>query len=183
MDGSANIIPGIRSGGAPGVIVVMGVCGCGKTSVGGALAEALARPFLEGDDLHPPDNIARMAAGIPLTDEDRRGWLDAIAERISCAIRDRVPLVVTCSSLKRRYRDRLRAGGDVVFVYLRGDRETIRRRVLGRPGHFMPVSLVDSQFGDLEEPQPDERAFVCDIGQAPHEIVAGLLPRLTVPTG
>lgn len=184
---SANI-QGDRDGagfaaGVPGILVVMGVCGCGKSSVGAALAAALGRPFLEGDDLHPPANRARMAAGIALTDEDRRDWLDAIAGRIARSRREGIPLVVACSALKRRYRDRLRAGGDVVFVHLRGDIETIRRRVLRRSGHFMPVSLVESQFADLEEPQPDEHAFVCDIGSPPHEIVAWLLARLAAPTG
>lgn len=167
----------------PRLLVVMGVCGCGKSSVGSALAEALGWPFLEGDELHPPGNIARMAAGIPLTDEDRRDWLDAIAARIAEATRARKPLVVACSSLKRRYRDRLRAGGEVAFVYLKGDRETIRLRVQGRPGHFMPVSLVESQFADLEEPDADEHAFVCDIGPPPHRIVAGLLLRLNASSG
>lgn len=147
----------------PDAVVVMGVCGAGKTSVAEGLAAKLGWGFLEGDELHPDSNVARMAAGIPLTDDDRWGWLDAIAGRIAAARAENRPLVISCSSLKRRYRDRLREGGSVSFVYLKADRSTILQRMGARTGHFMPTSLVDSQFADLEEPAPDEAALVCDI--------------------
>ncbi|HEY0837070.1 MAG TPA: NADP-dependent phosphogluconate dehydrogenase [Azospirillum sp.] len=165
--------------GAVDVIVVMGVCGSGKSSVGRHLARRLGWPFLEGDDFHPPENVARMAAGVPLRDEDRRGWLDAIAARLAVARAQGRPVVVSCSALKRRYRDRLRAGAPgLLFVHLDGARETILDRMARRTGHFMPASLLDSQLAELERPAEDERALVCDIGPAPEEIAARVAPLL-----
>jgi gluconokinase len=141
----------------------MGVAGCGKTVVGEALAKALGAVFIEGDRLHPPENVARMARGEPLTDALRAGWLDAIGERIAASIADGQKAVAACSALKRSYRDRLRGFcPGIVFVYLKIDRETAWRRVAGRKGHFMPASLVDSQFAILEEPGPDEGAATVD---------------------
>jgi len=150
----------IRSASA---VVVMGVAGCGKTVVGEALARRLDAVFIEGDRLHPPENVARMARGEPLTDALREGWLDAIGERIAASVAEGRKAVAACSALKRTYRDRLRrACPDIVFVYLKIDRETAWRRVAGRKGHFMPASLVDSQFAILEEPGTDERAATVD---------------------
>ncbi|HYG88559.1 MAG TPA: gluconokinase [Azospirillum sp.] len=161
-------------------VVVMGVCGCGKTSVGRRLAQLLGWPFLEGDEFHPPENIAKMAAGIPLQDEDRWGWLDTIAARIGAARRDGERIVVSCSALKHRYRDRLREGAPrVLFVHLHGDRETILGRMSLRTGHYMPTSLLDSQLADLEQLQPDEPGVVCDIGPAPEDIAARVAPLIT----
>ena len=131
----------------PRVIVVMGVSGSGKTVVGSGLATALGGRFAEGDRFHPSENIARMSAGMPLRDEDRWGWLDAIAVEIARAALDGEALVVACSALKRIYRDRLRrACPDLLFIHLDVDRDTAAARVGARKGHFMPASLIDSQF-------------------------------------
>jgi gluconokinase len=141
-------------------IVVMGVAGCGKSAVGNALAAAAGAVFVEGDRLHPPENVARMASGEPLTDQLREGWLDAIGARIAELSGSGQGVVAACSALKRSYRDRLRGfRRDIVFVYLEIDPATAKRRVANRKGHFMPASLVDSQFAILEPPEPDERAL------------------------
>ena len=162
-----------------GLYVMMGVCGSGKSLLGAQLARALDIEFVEGDSLHPPDNVKRMAAGIPLTDDDRHGWLLAIAARLREAKRARIGLVVSCSALKRSYRDLLRSVGDanVRFVHLAGTRALLAERMANRRGHFMPPSLLDSQLAILEEPSPDEGAWVCDISQAPDAIVADLVTR------
>jgi len=162
-----------------GLYVTMGVCGSGKTTIGAQLARALDVEFVEGDDLHPPANVQRMADGIPLTDDDRHGWLIAIASRLCDAKRAGSGLVVSCSALKRRYRDLLRSTGatDARFIYLKGSRGLLTERMASRRGHFMPPSLLDSQLAILEEPSPDERSWVCDIRQAPNAIVADLLTR------
>jgi gluconokinase len=138
----------------------MGVSGCGKSSVGEALAPRLGIPYVDGDDLHPPENVAKMRAGTPLTDDDRWPWLD----RVAGVLRDSAPVIVGCSALKRAYRDRIRAGaGDAVtFVHLAGDRALIAARMGSRTGHYMPPSLLDSQFAALEPPGPDE-AITLDI--------------------
>jgi len=157
----------------------MGVSGSGKSTIGAQLARALGVEFVEGDDLHPPSNVERMAAGIPLTDDDRQDWLIAIAARLRDAKRARVGLVASCSALKRSYRDLLRSAGDpaVRFVYLKGIKPLLAERMAQRRGHFMPGSLLDSQLAILEEPSPDERAFLCDIREAPEAIVADLVRR------
>lgn len=162
-----------------GLYVIMGVSGSGKSLIGAQLARALDLTFVEGDDLHPPENVKRMSAGTPLTDDDRHGWLVAIAARLHDAKRAGTGLVVTCSALKRRYRDLLRSAGDegLRLVYLAGDRALIAHRLANRRGHFMPPSLLESQFAILEAPAPDERALVCDIREAPDAIVADLVSR------
>jgi gluconokinase len=162
-----------------GLYVIMGVAGSGKSTIGARLARALDIGFVEGDDLHPPENVRRMAAGIPLTDDDRRGWLLAIAVRLHEATRAGRALVVTCSALKRSYRDLLRSAGDanVRFVYLQGDRALLAERMTQRRAHFMPPSLLDSQLATLEEPSPDELAWVCDIRDTPETIVGDLVAR------
>ncbi|WFP66060.1 MULTISPECIES: gluconokinase [unclassified Mesorhizobium] len=154
----------------------MGVAGCGKTVVGEALAEALGAVFIEGDRLHPPENVARMARGEPLTDALREGWLDAIGERIAASVADGRKAVAACSALKRSYRDRLRGFcPGIVFLYLKIDRETAWSRVANRKGHFMPASLVDSQFSTLEEPGPDEFAVTVDATRTVAAIVKEVL--------
>jgi gluconokinase len=156
----------------------MGVAGSGKSTIGAALARALDVGFVEGDDYHPPENVKRMAAGVPLTDEDRSGWLRALARRLREAADAGTGLVMTCSALKRSYRDVLRAGAaDVRFVFLRGPQTLIADRLANRRGHFMPASLLDSQFATLEEPSPDEGAWVCDIRESPEALVATLVAR------
>ena len=164
-----------------GLYVVMGVAGAGKSAIGSALAQALDVVFVEGDAYHPPENIAKMARGIPLTDGDRAGWLRALATRIAEAALAGTGLVVACSALKRAYRDILRSAvpdGDLQFIFLHGSRTVLAERLARRQGHFMPPALLDSQLATLEVPAPDEGAWVCDITQSPDEIVAGLLTRV-----
>ena len=160
-----------------GLYVIMGVSASGKSVIGAMLARALGIEFVEGDDLHPPENVKRMAAGIPLTDDDRRGWLKRVADRLHDAKRAGIGLVVSCSALKRSYRDLLRSGGsaDVRFVYLAGSRTLLAERMANRREHFMPPSLLESQLAILEEPSPDEHVWVCDIRDTPETIVADLV--------
>jgi len=161
-----------------GLYVVMGVSGSGKTVIGSALARSLGVEFVEGDDFHPEENVKRMASGIALTDEDRAPWLRSIAARLRAAKDAGTGLVVSCSALKRSYRDLLRAeAGDVRFIFLRGDRALIAERLAMRSGHFMPPSLLDSQFASLEEPGPDEEAWVGDVRASPADLVAALVSR------
>ncbi|TQS44424.1 gluconokinase [Cryptosporangium phraense] len=158
-------------------VVVMGVTGCGKSTIGQLLAEKLGVDFAEGDDLHPPENIAKMTAGHPLTDEDRWPWLARIADWLRDHAADGG--VIPCSSLKRAYRDKLREGDpDVWFLHVDVDRETILKRVSERKHHFMPVSLVDSQFATLELLQDDENGAAIDGTQTPEQIVEEALNRL-----
>ena len=155
------------------LIVVMGVSGSGKTVVGSALARVLGGRFAEGDRFHPPENISRMSAGMPLRDDDRWGWLDAIAVEINLAERHGETLVVACSALKRIYRDRLRlASRHLRFVYLDIGRDIAAARVAARKGHFMPASLIDSQFADLQPPAADEDALKLDATRDPAQLVA-----------
>ena len=144
------------------IVVLMGVCGCGKTTVGRALAQELGWTFVEGDDLHPPENVAKMASGSALTDDDRWPWYDRIVLELRRLADHGRHVVLACSALKQAYRDRLVRAGDVRFVYLKGDAATIEPRLAGRKGHFMPASLLASQFAALEEPAG---AIVVDIGQ------------------
>jgi gluconokinase len=161
-----------------GLYVVMGVSGCGKSLIGTALARALDIDFVEGDDYHSAENVQRMASGIPLTDNDRVQWLRALAARLREAKAAGTGLVMTSSALKQSYRDVLRAGAsDVRFVFLRGPRALLAERIAGRRGHFMPPSLLDSQLATLEEPTPDEHAWVCDISESPQDLVADLVAR------
>lgn len=164
---------------APPIIVVMGVSGSGKTTIARALAERLSCRMLEGDDLHPAANIERMRAGVPLTDEDRSAWLLSIERQISAAAHDSEALVVSCSALKRRYRDTLRKHvSRVIFVYLRGERELLASRLIRRHDHFMPPALLDSQLEALEPPGTDEWAIRLSITRAPQAIVDSILEQL-----
>jgi gluconokinase len=152
-------------------IVVMGVAGCGKTTFGQALADALGAPYLEGDALHPPGNIAKMTGGTPLTDVDRAPWLDLIVARM----KEAPGIVVACSALKRSYRDRLRTAGPLIFVHLRGARAEIKARLAVRQHHFMAPSLIDSQFATLEDPEGEPGVITIDITQDPADALAGAL--------
>ncbi|HEY2925255.1 gluconokinase [Piscinibacter sp.] len=160
-------------------IVMMGVSGCGKSTVGHALADALGVDFVEGDALHPPRNVQLMAAGTPLTDNDRLSWLQALAARLAEAHAARRGLVVSCSALKRAYRDALRSGApDLRFVYLRGDAALLEERLRTRVGHYMPASLLCSQLDTLEPPGPDEDAITMDITEPSERIVDAIKARL-----
>jgi gluconokinase len=153
----------------PHVVVVMGVAGTGKTTIGPLLAARLGVPYAEGDDFHPQANIAKMSAGIPLDDADRWPWLDAIGAWAHG--RSGLGGVVSSSALKRSYRDRLRAAAPgVVFVHLTGDRALIEGRMSHRQGHFMPTALLDSQFATLQPLQPDEAGVAVDVIGSPAEI-------------
>jgi gluconokinase len=156
----------------------MGVAGSGKSLIGAALANALGIEFVEGDEYHSPENVERMSRGVPLTDDDRGQWLRSIAARIREAKAARAGLVVSCSALRRSYRDTLRAGAsDLRFVFLKGDPALIAERLAGRRGHFMPPSLLDSQLATLEQPSPDENAWICDIRKSPQDLVAALVAK------
>jgi gluconokinase len=156
----------------------MGVSGSGKSLIGAALARALDFDFVEGDEYHPAENVERMSRGVALTDDDRAGWLRALAARIRKAKDAGTGLVLTCSALKRSYRDILRAeASELRFVFLKGERTLIAERLGGRRGHFMHPSLLESQFATLEEPSTDEDAWVCDITKSPQDIVAALVAR------
>lgn len=162
-------------------IVVMGVSGAGKTTVAKLLAQRLDRQLLEGDDFHPASNIDKMSRGVPLDDNDRAPWLRAIAARIDEARGAGHRLVVTCSALKRSYRDMLADGhDDVMFVHLKGGKALIGERLKTRAGHFMPPGLLDSQFAALQEPTADENAVTIGIEGAPEHIVADILGKLKV---
>ena len=152
-------------------MILMGVAGCGKSSVGAALAARLGMTYRDGDDLHPAESVAKMRAGLALTDADRWPWLDLVAQDLAA----RAPVIIGCSALKRIYRDRIRAsaGGPVTFVHLAGSRAVIEARMAARKGHYMPVSLLDSQFATLEPPGPEE-ALRVDIDQPLEAVVAAV---------
>lgn len=163
----------------PVIAVVMGVAGSGKTTIAALVAHALGWQFQEGDDLHPRANIEKMRRGMPLTDADRRPWLQRIAQEIDDWSGRGESGVLTCSALKRAYRDLII--GDrkhVSLVYLRGSYDLIHDRMAARHEHFMPVALLDSQFKALEEPTPDEHPIIVDIGSRPAEIAAAVVAAL-----
>ena len=160
------------------LVVAMGVSGSGKSTVGAALAQRLRVPFADADDFHPPANIAKMTAGEALDDTDRQPWLEAIGEWLQ-AHRESGG-VMSCSALKRKYRDQLRQHtADVEFLHLHGTREVIARRQASRPGHFMPASLLDSQFAILEPLEPDERGQLVDVDQSVDAIVQAYVDQHT----
>ncbi len=162
-------------------IVVMGVCGSGKTTLGERLAKHLGWPFIEGDRLHPEANVAKMRSGEPLSDADRWPWLDAIAAAIAGKHALGKQAVVACSALKRSYRERLTAGADplpLLFVHLDGAPSLLAERMAARRGHYMPPGLLASQLATLEPPGPDEQALNLDAGLAPDILVAHICATL-----
>jgi len=160
-------------------IIVMGVSGSGKSTIGALLAERLGWPFADADGFHPPENVAKMAAGTPLTDADRWPWLDAIAAHIDAARKAGQPVVVACSALRRAYRDRLRAGhGDLLFLHLSGAPEVIAARQAARQGHFMPPSLMASQFATLEDTVAEPDAVTVSVKASPDEVLEAALAHL-----
>jgi gluconokinase len=166
----------------PSVLVLMGVSGSGKTTVGKLVADKLGWTYEEGDDFHPESNVEKMHAGHPLTDEDRWPWLHAIAQEIDRLRAKGESAVLTCSALKRAYRDIIvGARPDVRLVYLKGSRELIGARIAARKHHFMPPELLDSQFAALEEPAADEHALTVSVEPPPEEIAAAILAKLGQP--
>jgi gluconokinase len=160
------------------IVILMGVSGSGKTTIAERLAQALGWPFYEGDQFHPPANIAKMQQGIPLTDEDRWPWLQALRTRIETCIQQGVSAVLACSALKQAYREYLVIDeAEVKLVYLKGDYDLIHKRLAQRRGHFMPPELLASQFATLEEP---EQGVAVDIGHSPETIVALIRQQLGV---
>jgi len=167
----------------PHLILLMGPSGCGKSTVGPLLAGRIGGVYLEGDDFHPPENKAKMAAGTPLTDADRWPWFENLRAAVYAALveaPDR-PVVLSCSALKRKYRDFLLGGheGSSRLVYLSGTRELIADRLSDRVHEYMPPTLLDSQFASLEEPAPDERAIVIPIGDTPELLAAAIAGQLS----
>jgi gluconokinase len=163
----------------PVIALLMGVSGSGKTTVAVLLSAALGCQFQEGDDLHPLANVEKMHSGTPLTDADRLPWLNKIAEEIDGWHARGESGVLTCSALKRCYRDIIVGGRpDVTLVYLKGSHDLIRKRMAARHEHFMPLALLDSQFATLEEPTPDEHPLTVDVGGRPAEIVAKIVHQL-----
>lgn len=160
------------------VIVLMGVTSSGKSTIGAMLAQRLGAVLAEGDAYHPPANVAKMSRGEPLDDADRAPWLRAIAADITRWNQRSKTAIVTCSALKRSYRDILRGGGEVRFVHLGGSTELLNTRMAGRRNHFMPLSLLPSQLATLEPPGADEQAIEVDIGQSPEVIVERVLAEI-----
>ncbi len=157
------------------ILSVMGVAGCGKSTIGRQLAGRLGWPFFDGDDYHPASNIAKMRQGQPLTDEDRSAWLNALADLINNLVKQNQSAVLACSALKQRYRDRLQLDASVRFIYLRGSPDLIEARLRQRTGHYMPANLLASQFAALEEPRD---AMTIDIGPPPEQIVTEIMGQL-----
>jgi gluconokinase len=153
-------------------LVVMGVAGCGKSTVAQALCARIDAAMIEGDQFHPAHNVEKMRAGIPLTDEDRQGWLERLVREVNGRLRTTQRVVLTCSALKRRYREALRQGiPGLGFLFLELSEAEARLRVSNRPGHFMPASLVHSQFQDLEPPRDEARVLTVSATRPPAEIV------------
>jgi gluconokinase len=160
------------------IVIVFGVSGAGKTTIGKLLARALGWRFYEADDFHSHANIEKMHRGVPLTDEDRWPWLESLRELITQCVEAGDNAVLACSALKRAYREHLRISEEVKFVSLRGDYALIAKQLHHRRGHFMNPALLRSQFADLEEPRPDEDAITIKLGQTPRELVAEIKAKL-----
>jgi len=160
------------------VVIIFGVSGAGKTTIGQLLAEEFGWRFYEADDFHSQANIDKMRQGVPLTDEDRWPWLENLGELIKGCVAAGENAVLACSALKEAYRRRLRANAEAKLVFLRGDYELIANQLRQRRGHFMNPVLLQSQFADLEEPQPTEGAVVIELGRSPRELVQEIKSKL-----
>lgn len=170
----------MTSGAAPARLVVMGVTGCGKTTIGALLAGRIGAPFVDGDDHHPPANVAKMSSGVPLTDDDRWPWLDRLGAILERSVRTDGRAVLACSALRRVYRERLTAActEPPLFIHLSGGRDLINARMVARHEHFMPVRLLDSQFATLEPIDADENAIVIGIEPPAEIVIDSILGRL-----
>jgi len=164
------------------IVIVFGVSAAGKTTIGKLLAEELGWRFYEADDFHSRANIEKMRSGLPLADEDRWPWLNLLREQITRSLAAKEKAVLACSALKRAYRERLRVGDDVKFVFLRGNYALIERQLRRRRGHFMNPALLQSQFADLEEPESDEDAITIELGRSPEELVEQIKAKLNLRT-
>jgi len=162
------------------VIIIFGVSGAGKTTVGKLLARELGWSFIEADDFHPAANIEKMRSGHALTDKDRWPWLEQLRQQIERSLSTGESSVLACSALKRAYRDRLRVSDEIKLVLLRGDYALVEKQLRGRPGHFMNAALLQSQFDDLEEPQPHENVLTIELGRTPQEIVEEIKTKLNL---
>jgi gluconokinase len=162
------------------IVIVFGVSGAGKTTIGKLLAEELGWKFYEADDFHPRANIEKMHSGRPLTDDDRWPWLERLREQIARSLASKEDAVLACSALKRAYRSRLRVSDDVRFVFLHGDYALIENQLRGRRDHFMNPALLKSQFADLEKPQPDENALTIELGRTSEDLVNEIKTKLSL---
>ena len=161
-------------------VIIFGVSGAGKTTVGKLLSRQLGWRFVEADDFHLAANIEKMRSGHPLTDGDRWPWLDRLRQQIEQLLSARENAVLACSALKRAHRDRLRVNDEVKFVFLRGDHALVEKRLRSRHGHFMDANLLQSQFDDLEEPQPDENVLTIELRRPPKEIAERIEAKLNL---
>jgi gluconokinase len=160
------------------VVIIFGVSGAGKTTIGRLLAQELGWKFYEADNFHPQANLDKMRAGVPLTDEDRQPWLEKLRALIERCLAANENAVLACSALKKSYRQYLRASKEVKFVYLRGSYQLIAGQLLERRSHFMSPELLQSQFATLQEPKPDEEAIVIELGRTPRELVQDIKTKL-----
>ncbi len=165
------------------IVIIFGVSGAGKTTVGELLARELDWHFLEADDFHPEVNIEKMRSGHPLTDEDQAPWLERLRDQIKRSLTAGECTVLACSALKRKYRQRLRVDDEVKLVFLRGSYALISEQLSHRRGHFFDPALLQSQFDDLEEPKPDESALTIELGRTPHELVKEIKEELRLSRG
>ncbi len=162
------------------IVVVCGVAGVGKTTVGRSLARELGWKFYDADNFHPVANIKKMKQGIALSDEDRQPWLEKLRQSIERCLAEQKNAVFACSALKKAYRDRLRVTKEVKFVFLRASRTRVAEQLQRRRGHFMPATLLDSQFADLEKPQPEEHALIVDVAGLPGEVASLIKTKLSL---
>jgi gluconokinase len=160
------------------IVIIFGVSGAGKTTVGKLLARELGWRFIEADDFHPSGNIQKMRSGHPLTDKDRWPWLERLRQQIERSLSTGENAVLACSALKRAYRDRLRVSNETKFVFLRGDYVLVEKQLRSRHGHFMNAKLLRSQFADLEEPKPDEDVLTIELRRKPQELVEEIKAKL-----
>ena len=164
------------------IVIVFGVSGAGKTTIGKLLVRELSWHFYEADEFHSHANVEKMRRGVALTDEDRWPWLEKLRELVERSVAANENAVLACSALKRAYRDRLRVSAEVKFVFLRGDYALISEQLRQRHGHFMNPALLQSQFADLEEPKPDEDVLTIELGRTPEEVVEAIKAKLHLAT-